>query len=157
MGIIRTKGFTLLELMIAIAIIGILAAVTYPKFNSTKTMYHLHTSSKRCMMDMRYAQQLSIDTKDKHGVYFSPTSYQIRNTASGDTIKTVSFKNGVTYASDSLESNAVIFGIDGTPFKAGGLNPFSGENRIDLVNINLNMHIYIYITPSTGEVSVKWD
>ncbi|MFQ6609363.1 MAG: type IV pilin protein, partial [Fidelibacterota bacterium] len=40
MKIIRTKGFTLIELIIVISVIGIMAAVATPKFFDITTQAH---------------------------------------------------------------------------------------------------------------------
>lgn len=153
----NARGFTLLELMIVISIIGILAAVTWPKLSGVKADFRLRTASRACVLDIRYAQQLSMDTKEKHGVFFSQNGYIIKNIVTDETIKSISFGNGVQYVSDSLSGDAVIFQTDGVPYKSDGITEFSTESRIDFVMNSVNFHVYIKLTPRTGEVSASWN
>lgn len=56
---LRTRGFTLLELMIAVAVVGILAAIAYPSY-----MEHIRKSRRAeaqgVLMDIAMRQQQSL-------------------------------------------------------------------------------------------------
>ena len=154
---IGIRGFTLLELMIVISIMGILMTVTWPKFTVVKDQFKLKTTSRACVLDTRYAQQLSMDIKERHGIFFSQTGYTIKDVGSGKIIKSISYSNGVRYVSGSLNGDVVVFGTDGTPYKSDEITIFSTESKIDFVTGGTNLHAYVKLTPRTGEVSASWD
>ena len=56
---IWTGGFTLIELVVVITIIGILAWVAYPKLTGTSEI-KLDAAARRVAADLRYAQNRSI-------------------------------------------------------------------------------------------------
>lgn len=142
---LKNKGFTLIEMMIVVAIIGILALVISPNFNSSREQFTLYTTARSCVSDLRYTQQLSMDTKVQHGMYFTQNGYQI---IGSEVVKKVDF-DGLTYQTIfGASSDAIVFQTDGTPIESG---------KIDLKSNISDMHIYISVTPGTGEVSVQWE
>lgn len=141
----KKDGFTLLEIMLVIAIMGIIIVVTAPNFSSTKDDFNLHSFARRCLSDLRYAQQLSIDTKEEHGVYFNTLGYEIR-TSTG-VVKSTDFTGGITYQEiEGTSINQIVFRTDGSPYTSGRI----------VLKSNTDIYAYINVTPSTGEVSLLW-
>lgn len=142
----KSNGFTLLELMVVISIIGIALTVMMPQFSSTQEEHRLYSFVRTCVVDIRYVQQLSIDTKEEHGVYFEPSGYEIRKGA--EVIKKVEF-NYVTY--DQIQgstSNQIVFKPDGVPYESG---------KIIFNSNSSNRKVYVNVTPETGGVSESWE
>ena len=64
------KGFTTIEFLIVVAIVGFLAAILMPVFTSSYDNLKIEGAYKQLMQDIRYAQQLAISHQVTHGVSF---------------------------------------------------------------------------------------
>ena len=72
-----SEGFTLIEMMIVIAIIGILAAVTVPHYQSLMDHYRLESDSNQVLVRLRQAKQMSMDERKNIGVVLNTNQVQL--------------------------------------------------------------------------------
>ncbi len=72
-------GFTFIELLIAISVIGILAIVAIPGFRAFQPTLQLSGISRELISDLRYAQQITVTEQVEYCVVFFPIErkYQI--------------------------------------------------------------------------------
>ncbi len=56
----KKKGFTLIETLVVVAIIGLIVMVGYPAFNNFYQMYKFRTTMNQLVTDIRTARQLAI-------------------------------------------------------------------------------------------------
>lgn len=66
----KSLGFTLIELVITIAVVGVLATVAYVTMDSSLGSYRLGNAEFKVIGVMRYAQQLAMTNNDWYGVSF---------------------------------------------------------------------------------------
>lgn len=69
-------GFTLIEIMLVIAVVGILAVVTIPKYNGVMNRYHLENSAQQIAGNLKYAKQLAMDQRKSIYIVISANSVQ---------------------------------------------------------------------------------
>ena len=86
-------GFTLLDLVITVMIMGVLASVAAPKFAAALHRSRVDAAAKRIKVDLRYARQRAISDSTSIAITFTPgtASYSIPNLADLD-------RPGQTYA-----------------------------------------------------------
>jgi len=70
-------GFTLIEIMIVIAVVGILAMVTVPKYQALTDHYHLESSAQIVAKQLRNAKQYAMDRRTYVYVMFNSTTVQL--------------------------------------------------------------------------------
>lgn len=73
----NSLGFTLIEIMIVIAVVGILAMVTVPKYQGLTDHYRLESSAQIVAGKMRNAKQYAMDRRTNVYVMFNSTSVEI--------------------------------------------------------------------------------
>ena len=71
---IKQKGFTLVEVMIVLAILGILAAVATPMITSMLPRYHLRAAARELVIDFKKAKMEAVKRNRNVLLQFTPVA-----------------------------------------------------------------------------------
>lgn len=109
----RTKGFTLIELMVVIVVIGIVLAFSIPNMNTSAKKFDLNYQNVKDKLTL--ARQKAISTNSSVTVDFSSSAITVGNdqldlysgvslsaTSSGGAIASLTFNPGGAPASDAV-------------------------------------------------------
>lgn len=135
------RGFTLVELLIVIAIICILAGLAIPQINSTLANRNLDNAARMLEADVHWVQQQCINTTPDISfpqMTLLTNKYTIQQGL--NIIKTVNLPSGITVSGPQK----LTFGINGTPVTDGQGLPttlFLASN-----NTTATKHIIIAVT-----------
>lgn len=127
----RNKGFTLVELLCVISIMGIMALVQYPNINRMVEAQRLNQNTRVLISDLRYAKMYGISKNVpsvfvrfngdvSRGEYNSYDIYQMKNLSGSCVLKHVDFDSEIivdgfeSTFSNTTSENKIEFRSDGS-------------------------------------------
>jgi prepilin-type N-terminal cleavage/methylation domain-containing protein len=173
-GLMKTKGFTLIELVMVIVIVGILAAVAVPRFDSFYAV-KLAGAVRKTASDIRYVQQIAISRHTNTRVVFDTSSetYSAQQESSPGSgtwnNMTDPFTRGNLQTNFTTDAQYKDINIDSVDFGGAGQGTLrfnlegvpENASGTDLVNDGTVVFTYkgnsnsITVTPNTGRVTVQ--
>ena len=110
----KQDGFTLVEVMVTIAIIGIIAAIAIPNYLSWKPRYVFRGAVSQVRADLNRAKMRALETRRQCRVVFSTNGYQLED------------GNAVMNSSSWGKISATGTFTAGTPYYTATLSKFPG-------------------------------
>jgi prepilin-type N-terminal cleavage/methylation domain-containing protein len=155
----RQAGFTLVELLITVVIVGIIAAAAAPHFERAFERSSFNTAGRNISSTMRFARSLAISDKEPYGVIFddetlsmtlfrdisAPGTYSFDGADSVIRVDTLppEFK----YIYTDCEGNTIVFGRSGQAHFRGFGNVYSMAETE-----NIYGHYWVNVLAATGRV-----
>jgi prepilin-type N-terminal cleavage/methylation domain-containing protein len=156
------KGFTLIELIIVIALIGIISAIAYPNFQEWIWKIRVNGAVKGLAMEMNLTKVKAISENRKYWIKFTPsgTQYEVYGNKDGDDamdtdelVKTVALSSGIRFGISSgtrATDNTDDAPGDGVSFSGGADYAFfTSDGRGNMGSV--------YLIPSMDAASGRMD
>ncbi len=99
-GNLGRAGYTLTEIMVVVAVIGIMTAIAVPAFSGYLKRTRLDGARNQMIADIYYARSLAISNRRTFSMQFQPDSYSIVDTSDGSVVRTITAPSGVAFAAD---------------------------------------------------------
>ena len=133
------KGELLINLLVTLAIIGILAAISMPLFKNYQPSIKLSAATKDLISDLRYIQQQTITEQKIHFIQFSTStdSYDLlKFDAATSTLKSVFLPTGISFDLISgFTENTVKFNPYGAVYEYGNIILANTSSSTKIINI----------------------
>lgn len=164
-GKIKPKaGFTLIEVMLVIAVISIIAVVSVPKYQGLTDHYHLESSAQAMAGRLRYAKQAAMDLRQTVYVGLTNNGVQVFDASGNPVGDFQAFDTGISFADQPGSGLSTILGTGYTGVAydyrgfvlAGGCasNPDFAA-CIPLQSSRTGQSVHINIGSGTGYVTIS--
>lgn len=143
---INSNGYSLIEIVIVIALLGLLSTVAFPNFKKTMARYKLEVAAYELAQNIRLTQQKSISEGITYKIVFDlnqKNSYQMLSFGRGKFIELPSgiFFDWTTY---SEVNKTLSFNPSGAPNQGGTIAIVNGDDNT----------LYVIVSVATGRVRV---
>jgi prepilin-type N-terminal cleavage/methylation domain-containing protein len=98
------KGFSLSELMVVMAVFGLLAAITVPGVTRYVRAARLEGASNTLAADLRYARSLASAQRKTYAVTFASDTYSLVRVSPPSVVRTRTLPRGVTCSAPDTAS-----------------------------------------------------
>lgn len=163
-------GFTLIELMFVIAIIGILAIYGVPKYQGLKEHYRLEDSVQALGAELKYAKQLAMDHRITTCLLLTPTEVRVSILDRDNNLKVMDrkyFAQGVTFDPELEDNSKLEIKNDGETlghgikfnYKGFIVNNYEDDGGNSKIKITLqgnSQHVGVEIEKTTGYFTLIW-
>lgn len=142
------QGFTLIEVILVLAILGLLLGVAMPSFQKPFAHYQLRSVAMQMAADMRWARQQSIYGRAgmlKFWVLRKERQYLIQDATR--IVVQRSLPAGIEFHEIVLERNPLTFTLTGAPSIGG---------RVVFRNAYGELS-YVYFMPSSGRIRISYE
>ena len=133
------NGFTLLNLILTLAIMGILATIALPTIRRYQPSLQLKAAGRNFIADIRYAQELTVSEQSAYYVAVnasSSTYYIAKQSEPESPIKTVDIKEGIFInESSGFTDNKIIFNSYGSVSQPGTITLINSQNQTLTITI----------------------
>lgn len=132
-------GFTLVEFLVVMAIIGIMAAVSWAALKNLQPSWRLDGAVRDLTTDLRYAQQGAITEQVNYGIHFSSSTDEYQIIRYGTTTENVlekSLPEGVDfYQITGFSNDEAVFNPYGAVKEAGSISLINTEQKIKTIEV----------------------
>ncbi len=135
----KSRGFTLFEFLVIIAIIGIIATISWSALRTLQPSWRLDGAVRDLATDLRYAQQQSVTEQINYGIHFSSTTNEYQIIRYGTTTENVlekSLSEGVDfYQITGFSNDEVVFNPYGAVKEMGSVSLINIEEKIKIIEV----------------------
>lgn len=162
---LHTAGFTLIELMLVLAVIGIIALYGVPKYQGVKEHYRLEGSTQAVVAQLKYAKQLAMDQRRISYVVVDSEGVSVVQLVSGNTkvIDHKTFDTGVSFQYNPVRDSWMTAVSDSSTGALLGhgvsfdLRGFVSENGTIWLESRGIQSVGVQIEEKTGSFSITWE
>jgi type IV fimbrial biogenesis protein FimT len=131
----RPGGFTVIELMVVVAVLGVIAALAAPSFAGYIARTRLNGAANEAFSDLQYTRSEAIQRFTPARITFSSSGYVIDVPSTGATLRTVTWTGGTT---GSVNMVVTFDPVRGTATVAGGATDLSNTGTSASARLNVN-------------------
>jgi prepilin-type N-terminal cleavage/methylation domain-containing protein len=129
------RGFTIIELMVVVAVLGVIAAFAAPSFSDYIARSRLNGAANEAYSDLQYARSEAVQRYTPVRITFSSTGYVVEIASSGEDLRSVTWSNGT---SGSTNMVATFDPVRGTAVVANGPTVLSNSGTGASARLNVN-------------------